>query len=229
MATTTIIIETTNDNTDVTETTISFEEIEQATQLVKDGCVNYYAPIEIEHSGQLETLNITWNDCRTWHIGSERVTVYLCPADEATYRFLLGELRRKHRNGYRAVRCMVEGKLKPLIRCPESNKCSACPYGRKPEDREANIISWDQQIASGYEPAASESMEQRVIDRDFYLHIRERMVKKDPNIAAAFEMSVLGELSAKEIAKALGVPERKVYYLIQQAKQIGKDYNRLHG
>ena len=50
MATTTIIIETTNDNTDVTETTISFEEIEQATQFVKDGCVNYYAPIEIEHS-----------------------------------------------------------------------------------------------------------------------------------------------------------------------------------
>ena len=90
MATTTIIIETTNDNTDVTETTISFEEIEHTTQLVKDGCVNYYAPIEIEHSGQLETLNITWNDCRTWHIGSERVTVYLCPADEATYRFLLG-------------------------------------------------------------------------------------------------------------------------------------------
>ena len=72
-------------------------------------------------------------------------------------------------------------------------------------------------------------MAQRVIDRDFYLHIRERMVKKDPNIAAAFEMSVLGELSAKEIAKALGVPERKVYYLIQQAKQIGKDYDRLHG
>ena len=200
MATTTIIIETTNDNTDVTETTISFEEIEHTTQLVKDGCVNYYAPIEIEHSGQLETLNITWNDCRTWHIGSERVTVYLCPADEATYRFLLGELRRKHRNGYRAVRCMVEGKLKPLIRCPESNKCSACPYGRKPEDREANIISWDGLIESGYEGEADNRMVEQLQAKLEYDEIRTLMDSENPIIAQVFEMKERDGFSVSEIA-----------------------------
>lgn len=226
MATTTIIIETTNDNTDVTETTISFEEIEQATQFVKDGCVNYYAPIEIEHSGQLETLNITWNDCRTWHIGSERVTVYLCPADEATYRFLLGELRRKHRNGYRAVRCMVEGKLKPLIRCPESNKCSACPYGRKPEDREANIISWDGLIESGYEGEADNRMVEQLQAKLEYDEIRTLMDSKNPIIAQVFEMKERDGFSVSEIADRLHIKPRNVYYYLDRAKAIGKKYNK---
>lgn len=226
MATTTIIIETTNDNTDVTETTISFEEIEQATQFVKDGCVNYYAPIEIEHSGQLETLNITWNDCRTWHIGSERVTVYLCPADEATYRFLLGELRRKHRNGYRAVRCMVEGKLKPLIRCPESNKCSACPYGRKPEDREANIISWDGLIESGYEGEADNRMVEQLQAKLEYDEIRTLMDSKNPIIAQVFEMKERDGFSVSEIVDRLHIKPRNVYYYLDRAKAIGKKYNK---
>ena len=226
MATTTIIIETTNDNTDVTETTISFEEIEHTTQLVKDGCVNYYAPIEIEHSGQLETLNITWNDCRTWHIGSERVTVYLCPADEATYRFLLGELRRKHRNGYRAVRCMVEGKLKPLIRCPESNKCSACPYGRKPEDREANIISWDGLIESGYEGEADNRMVEQLQAKLEYDEIRTLMDSKNPIIAQVFEMKERDGFSVSEIADRLHIKPRNVYYYLDRAKAIGKKYNK---
>ena len=226
MATTTIIIETTNDNTDVTETTISFEEIEHTTQLVKDGCVNYYAPIEIEHSGQLETLNITWNDCRTWHIGSERVTVYLCPADEATYRFLLGELRRKHRNGYRAVRCMVEGKLKPLIRCPESNKCSACPYGRKPEDREANIISWDGLIESGYEGEADNRMVEQLQAKLEYDEIRTLMDSKNPIIAQVFEMKERDGFSVSEIADRLRIKPRNVYYYLDRAKAIGKKYNK---
>lgn len=226
MATTTIIIETTNDNTNVTETTISFEEIEQATQFVKDGCVNYYAPIEIEHSGQLETLNITWNDCRTWHIGSERVTVYLCPADEATYRFLLGELRRKHRNGYRAVRCMVEGKLKPLIRCPESNKCSACPYGRKPEDREANIISWDGLIESGYEGEADNRMVEQLQAKLEYDEIRTLMDSKNPIIAQVFEMKERDGFSVSEIADRLHIKPRNVYYYLDRAKAIGKKYNK---
>ena len=226
MATTTIIIETTNDNTDVTETTISFEEIEQATQFVKDGCVNYYAPIEIEHSGQLETLNITWNDCRTWHIGSERVTVYLCPADEATYRFLLGELRRKHRNGYRAGRCMVEGKLKPLIRCPESNKCSACPYGRKPEDREANIISWDGLIESGYEGEADNRMVEQLQAKLEYDEIRTLMDSKNPIIAQVFEMKERDGFSVSEIADRLHIKPRNVYYYLDRAKAIGKKYNK---
>lgn len=226
MATTTIIIETTNDNTDVTETTISFEEIEHTTQLVKGGCVNYYAPIEIEHSGQLETLNITWNDCRTWHIGSERVTVYLCPADEATYRFLLGELRRKHRNGYRAVRCMVEGKLKPLIRCPESNKCSACPYGRKPEDREANIISWDGLIESGYEGEADNRMVEQLQAKLEYDEIRTLMDSENPIIAQVFEMKERDGFSVSEIADRLRIKPRNVYYYLDRAKAIGKKYNK---
>lgn len=61
----------------------------------------------------------------------------------------LGDLRKKHRDGYRSVRCLVEGKRGRLVRCSDSNRCRNCPYDKTPEDRDANVISWDQCISEG--------------------------------------------------------------------------------
>ena len=94
-------------------------------ELKSKGVKIYAAPIEIakdkdDRRQQLQSLGITHEQCRTWRIGTEQVLVHLTPSDEETYRFLLNELRRKHRNSYRESRCQVPGTLKPLIRCPDS-------------------------------------------------------------------------------------------------------------
>ena len=46
-------------------------------------------------------------------------------------------------HGRTDTRCIVPGKQKPLIVCPECNKCSNCPFGRKPEDRQPRVIDYE--------------------------------------------------------------------------------------
>ena len=209
-----------------TEFDFTPEELDTLNRLIRTGTPIFLGPIEIEDSDQFETLHITQAHCRTWRIGSEQVLVHLTPVDEATYRFLLNELRAKHRNGYRSVRCLIPGKQKPLIRCPDTNKCSACPFGRKPEDRDPNTISWDELTDAGVEPEGHDRTVERLHAKLEYDEIRQQMIVEDPKIALAFEMKERDGMTVAEIAKALAVTDRQVYYLLQKARSIGAAYNK---
>ncbi len=54
-----------------------------------------------------------------------------------------------HSSGYFSTRCMVPGKRKAFTRCRDTNKCSACPYGRTPETKQSPLVSWDGFAAIG--------------------------------------------------------------------------------
>lgn len=200
-------------------------EAETLSALEKSGREIFAAPIEIEHREQLETLGITWNQCRTWRIGSEKVTVHLTPADEHTYRFLLGELRTKHRNAYRERRCKVPGKRPgTLVRCPECNRCAQCPFPEYRDQHEPDIISRDVMLEPGIEAGDNRMMEQLQAKLE-YEDIKKLMDKENPIIAQVFEAKTVGGLSAEEIADTLGIKKRNVYYYLDRARSIGQKYN----
>ena len=202
--------------------TLTSDEAKTLNELRNQGKEVYVAPIEIEHGDQLESLGISWSQCRTWFIGNERITVHLTPADEATYRFLLGELHTRHRNTYRQNRCMVPGKTR-LIRCPDSNSCANCPFPRYRDQRQPNVISWDAVIENEQhreEPVLAELFEAK----RQYEELRERMVREDPLIAEVFELKEGDGLSVKEIADRLGLTTRQVYYYLKKAMDIGRRY-----
>lgn len=198
-------------------------EAQTLADLKAKGAEIFAAPIEIEHPGQLETLGISWDQCRTWHIGPEKVTVRLTPADEETYKFLLGELRAKHRDAYRENRCKVPGKRpKTLIRCPENYRCADCPYPEYRDRCKPNTLSWDAMVDSGYEGEDGTHMEEKVQAKMEYEDIEKEMDKKNPCFSKALKLKVLGGYTVKEIAMELGTSERNVYYYIDMAKTIGK-------
>ena len=201
------------------------EELETLTRLVRNGITVHFAPIEIEDHSQFETLHITQDQCRTWHIGSEKVLVHLTPTTEETYRFLLNELRSKHRKGYRSVRCMIPGRQKPLIRCPDTNKCSDCPYGRKPEDRDPNESSWYEFTENGMEPQQADNSCDRAFTHLVYAELLEWMEREDPAIAEVFHLKEHDGLPVADIAEQLGVTPRRVYYLLRKAEAIRAKYN----
>lgn len=186
----------------------------------------FAAPIEIEHKGQLKSLGITWAQCRTWYIGSDPVTVHLTPADEATYKFLLGELRTKHRKKHRKNRCPVPGKLKPLIPCPECNKCSECPFPEYRDKHLANQISYEQMLELGDEAVGSTRMMEQLEAKLQYEEIHEMMNMEDPLITQVFEMKERDGFSNKDIASMLGITTRQTYHLYIKALAIGQKYNR---
>ena len=202
------------------------EEAKTLADLERRGVKVFAAPIEIEHREQLETLGITKEQCRTWYIGSEKVVVHLTPSDESCYKFLLNDLRSKHRNGYRSERCKIPGTLKPLITCPESNRCSKCPYTEYRDQHKSNMISWDELAETGYEGADVGSRPIEKVDAKIeYGEIRGLLDEVNPIISEILEMKICDECSVQEIADTLGISKRNVYFYLDRARAIGKKYN----
>ena len=175
---------------------------------------------------QFESLGINWKQVRTWRIGPELVKVHLFPADEATYKMQLKLLRSKHREEYRRKRCQIPGKLKPLITCPECNRCAECPYPEYRDKHKANNLSWEGLIESGYEAAHStDDLHQVEVRMELDAVCRE-LDKKNPKISQAIILKEYYGFRVPEIAAELDETERGVYYLLAEAKRIGKQYRR---
>ena len=203
-------------------------EAETLAALVKSGKKVCAAPIEIEHSEQLASLGITWKQVRTWRIGSDVVKIHPTPADKDTARFLLNELRTRHRSSYRAKRCMIPGKMKPLIRCPERHCCAQCPYPEYRDQHKVNEISWDAMIEGGYEEVRQEDEVAVLETRMEVKSVLSVINAKNPKYVKAIVLKEYHGLTVAEIAKAMHDTERNVYYYLAEAKKIGKQYKRNH-
>lgn len=197
----------------------TLEELERA------GVEIFEAPIEIESVDQLHAMGLTWEQCRTWYFGTKRVVVHLTPGDEQTYRFLRDELRAKHRNEYRERRCMIPGKLKPLIPCPEKNSCKNCPYPQH-RDNQLPDLCWDDYATTFSEVAQPGPEFQRMADRATIADVIKAISAQNPKFAQAIVLKEYYGLSVAEIADRLHDTQRNVYFYLEQAKKIGKQYKR---
>ena len=124
------------------------------------------------------------------------------------------------------VRCMIPGKRKAFIKCPDTVSCATCPYKDK---KQAPIISWDGLVETGYEPAGSAPVDEQVGAKMEYEGIKAMMDAEDPRISRAFEMKELRGYSVREISAELKISQPRVYQLIAKAKTIGKEYRKTNG
>ena len=206
-------------------------EFKYGTSIEPDREILYDFPIEIHDNADMRNYDITKQDCRFLHFnGSQRMRVYFYKTPDRTLAQSQWEyINTLHSSGYFSARCMVPGKRKAFIRCRDTNKCSACPYGRTPETKQVPVISWDDLLDSGWEPTPEVSTEQQVMARLEYEAIRALIDLEDPLIAMAFEAKTLYGDSVQDIAADLGVSEPRVYQLIARAKAIGREYRQKNG
>ena len=191
------------------------------TQSQPKGKKIYDAPIRIVNKQDLKNYGITWKDCVRLHIGGiETVNVYMTKTDKPKLaKYFWNELNAEHHRNSRGTRCLVPGTLKPLIVCPECNKCSNCPFGRKPEDCQPRVIDYEvpEDLMNNSEDFSTmNEAESEMI----YEELIAAMRRKDPLIAEVFTRYHTYDCDAPEIAAELGIDKRKVYYLKQQAEQI---------
>ena len=201
------------------EAQLTAAELEQKAALEASGEVVYGAPLEITDVHQLHDLGLTWKNCRTWRVGADRVKVHLTPSNQETHDFLLKELRAHHNKAHREKRCMIPGTRKPMIRCPESNHCTACPYPAIRDNYKPNTISWDRLIEDGCEE--SEADEHDLLEVKMELQaVMQEIDAVNPKFTQAIILKSSG-YSAREIAEMMHDTERNVYYFIAEAKKIG--------
>lgn len=203
-------------------------EFKHHTSIGANGELLFDAPYEIKNQADLDILGITWNDCKTLNFhGSERVTVYFIRTESrALAEYLWSSLDTQHSRGFASVRCMIPGKRKAYIKCPDTNSCANCPNRDK---KRSPIISWDDLTEDGYEPIGNYSLHEQVEAKLLYERIRAVMDVEDTRIARALEMKVLLGFSVKEIAAELEVSEPRTYQLIARAKAIGKEFRAKNG
>lgn len=68
------------------------------------------------------------SDLRTWRVGNRRVTVALVSGTKEVYDDLMSSYSSEFKKEDRDRRCTISDGKGHLIRCPETNKCSECPY-----------------------------------------------------------------------------------------------------
>lgn len=188
-----------------------------------NGKILFDCPIEIKDKQDLDNFSIQWSDCKVLNYhGSEKVTVYFLKTESrelAEYQW--SYLDTKHSRGYASMRCMIPGKRKAFIRCPDTVSCATCPYKDK---KQSPVISLDGLVENGYESADSACVDEQVSAKMEYDIIRARMDAEDPRIARALEMKELYGMKIEEIATKLKVSQSRVYQLISRARIIGKDF-----
>ena len=201
-------------------------EFKHGTSIGENGEILYDCPIEIKDKADLDNYGIGWDDCRFLNFnGSQKMRVYFFKTPDRAFAESQWEyINTLHSSGYFSVRCMVPGKRKAFIRCRDTNKCSACPYGRTPETKQIPVVSWDGLLETGWEPAPAESVEHQVMAKLEYQAIRALMDAEDPRIAMAFEAKELYGDSVKKIADDLGISQPRVYQLLNRAKAIGRQF-----
>ena len=192
------------------------------TSIGSNGETLYACPMEIKTQADLDNYGITWDACRTLNFnGSEKMTVYIKMVESRDVaEFQWNSLDSQHRNGFRSTRCWIPGKKKEWVRCPDTNSCACCPFK---DQRKPPFISWDQLLASGYEPEATTPAEEQAIAKAVWNEVRTLMDAEDIRIAKAFMMREYG-YKGKEIAAELGISSSRVSNLIARAHEIAKAY-----
>ena len=192
------------------------------TSIGEHGETLYDAPIIIESDDDLKYYGITEKDCKTIKFGSSDPTrVWFFKTDNLRFaKDQWAMVDSLHSRGYATARCMVPGKLKDYILCPDTFKCTQCPWGIKPEDKQPRTISWDRLIETGYEPAIGISVEKQVLDKIEMEEFERIMKAEDSRIWIAFAMKRIENESAQAISKELKVSVPRVYQLLDKAYEI---------
>ena len=200
----------------------TYEETVTIRRMMAAGQPIYLVPIQIEIPEQLENLHVTKHECRPWHIGSCRYKVHLTPASGDVYDMIVGDMRTQHSNDYRDTRCQVPGKNGKLIRCDTRNKCSQCPYGIDPADKQPNTISLDGLCEIGWEPGSTgDTTAEKAIAAAEYADIRAKMDVEDERISQIFEDYEEIGLTIAELQEKYNISRRRVFQLLARAREIG--------
>ena len=182
-----------------------------------------YAPIEIESEDQLHALGATWDDCRTWKIGAFLVTVYLVPANQETRDYLMQELQKKYEHYSRHTRCLVPGRRKSLITCPERNRCCECPYGLSPQDQQSREISLDALLERGFDLDDGDTTSGNALLSLELKELLQVLQKENPDYVEVVRLIAAG-YTVPQIAKRLYLSRASVYRALDKIHTIAAAY-----
>jgi hypothetical protein len=138
------------------------------------------------------------------------------PSDDLI-KDLWNSINRQLNEWHRNSRCQIPSKHGILIKCPDSNKCSDCPFGVKAEDRQLTIVNYSEpeELAIGISEldGIENEMDLEVISKEIN--------RKDPKAGRVFDLLAFHGYQLEDIAGMEGLTERQMRYVLNKIKKFG--------
>ena len=189
----------------------------------------YFAPVRVQTEKDLQTFGVTKEARWTLPFGksSDKYKVlYFVTPNKALAEDFWEKINTQHSQEYRKRRCMIPGKLKPLIPCPDCNSCANCPYPEYRDKHEMREIVFDDEIKV-QRTLSTESPDFHKLEMKWKIQgACQKMDEQNPLFAKSIILKEYCGYSVKEIAEMLHCTEYDVRYYLRRATEIGKEFKR---
>lgn len=181
----------------------------------------------IEEYGMI--VGVKKSQIRKWRIGNRIVDVVLVPGTKTQYDAVMSSYSAEFKAEDRDKRCEVSNGKGKLIRCPESNKCSQCPYSTSLDKKNFGTLTFSCLAAENkdeeetdFEAAAPAAYG----SADIYLGMLNELISRvqeiDPNYGRILQLLSDG-FSHREIADEIGMGKSTVTDKVARVKAIVMD------
>jgi hypothetical protein len=163
---------------------------------------------------------------RKWRIGNRLVDVVLVPGTKAQYDAVMSSYSAEFKAKDRDKRCEISNGKGKLIRCPESNKCSQCPYAISLDKRNFGTLTYSCLAAENEEMNFEAAAPPTYGAADIYLDMLKELIshvqKIDPNYGKILQLLSDG-FSHREIGDKIGMGKSTVTDKVAKIKVIVMD------
>jgi hypothetical protein len=182
----------------------------------------YYVPVEVfRDKNERKNSNFPSENCRyvSYGAGMRVLVGYVITTDDPgaevirqCWNWINKQINEWNRNN----RCMIGDCKGHLVRCSDySKKCSECPFCRY---RQLRVINYSEpEEPNGFDATGMDDFE---MEMDLN-NILKAINKRSPQAGKVFDLYNRYGYSVAEISEIEGIPERRVRYLLEQAKEIG--------
>ena len=189
----------------------------------------YFAPLRVQTDDDLKTFGVGKEARWTLPFGKSsvkyKVLYFLTPREELAEEFW-EKINTQHSKDYRKRRCLIPGKLKPLIVCPDCNSCAHCPYPEYRDKHEAREISYNDKL-NAQKISPRESPEIRKLELTWTIHEAcKRISEINPLFTRAIVLKEYYNLTVDEIAEELNCSPHMVRYYLRRATEIGREFRK---
>ncbi len=181
----------------------------------------------IEEHGMI--AGVKKSQIRKWRVGNRLVDVVLVPGTKEQYDAVMSSYSAEFKAEDRDKRCEISNGKGKLIRCPESNKCSQCPYYTSLDKRNFGTLTFSCLSAENEENEETdfEAVAQNAYGAaDIYLGMLKELITRvqeiDPSYGKILQLLSDG-LSHKEIGDVIGIGKTTVSDKVVKIKAIVMD------
>ncbi|MDD3415954.1 MAG: helix-turn-helix domain containing protein [Lachnospiraceae bacterium] len=181
----------------------------------------------IEEHGMI--VGVSKSQIRKWRVGNRIVDVVLIPGTKAQYDAVMSSYSAEFKAEDRDKRCEVSNGKGKLIRCPESNKCSQCPYSTSLDKKNFGTLTFSCLSAENedgeeadFEAISPETYGSADIYFDMLNELISRVGEIDPNYGRILQLLSDG-FSHRDIAAEIGIGKSTVTDKVAKIKEIAVD------